>query len=202
MTTPRISDAWVLDRIDTIYPAYRVAFERLLVTLRSDFGGDLDAMLVLLTVSLGTDRPMWREALFGVAEPVVQTRLTNTPSIPQTTGIPRGNRAPQACGAGGKGMGPARCKGQPGAAARGRRGFARQLGPENLFPDGHAVGRHAGRPPDNRKDPATRAVIDVPIMGARPVGIGGKAAMVEWPSWGCRCVFAGVVQPLRCLARF
>jgi hypothetical protein len=85
----RITNEWIMDRFDEIYPAYRFAFARLLVTLRRDFGGDLDAMLVLLTLSLGTDRRDWAEALLGEFEPSSQGRLTNTQSISQASGIPR-----------------------------------------------------------------------------------------------------------------
>lgn len=85
----RITEAWILDRFDTIYPAYRIAFERLMVTLRQEFDGDLDSMLVLLSVSLGTAREDWREGLFGDAPAPRQSRLTNTQSIAETTGIPR-----------------------------------------------------------------------------------------------------------------
>jgi hypothetical protein len=85
----RITNEWVVDRFDDIYPAYRFAFARLLVTLRRDFGGDLDAMLVLLTLSLGTDREGWADALRGDFAPSPQTRLTNTQSIALASGIPR-----------------------------------------------------------------------------------------------------------------
>jgi hypothetical protein len=89
MARTDIGTDWVLERIDAIYPAYRVAMERLLVTLRRDFDGDLDAMLVLLTLSLGTDQADWKAALLAEAEPATQRRLTNTQSIADTTGIPR-----------------------------------------------------------------------------------------------------------------
>jgi hypothetical protein len=89
MPQTRITNEWILDRFDTIYPAHRVAFARLLVTLRRDFDGDLDAMLVLLTLSLGIDRQGWAESLFGNLEYVPQTRLTNTQSIALASGIPR-----------------------------------------------------------------------------------------------------------------
>jgi hypothetical protein len=89
MPQTRITSEWVLERFDDIYPAYRVAFARLLVVLRRDFDGDLDAMLVLLTLSLGTDRTDWGAALLGKFESTEQTRLTNTQSISHATGIPR-----------------------------------------------------------------------------------------------------------------
>jgi hypothetical protein len=89
MPQTRITNEWIVDRFDEIYPAYRMAFARLLVTLRRDFDGDLDAMLVLLTLSLGTDRENWSEVLLGDFEPSEQVRLTNTQSIAQASGIPR-----------------------------------------------------------------------------------------------------------------
>jgi hypothetical protein len=89
MPQTRITNEWILDRFDHIYPVYRVAFARLLVTLRREFDGDLDAMLVLLTLSLGTERSEWRKALLGKVEPAVPTRLTNTQSLALATGIPR-----------------------------------------------------------------------------------------------------------------
>ena len=89
MPQNRITNEWVLDRFDDIYPVYRVALARLLVTLRDDFNGDLDAMLVLLTVSLGTERRNWVEGLLGQAEQAGAVRVTNTLSIAHATGIPR-----------------------------------------------------------------------------------------------------------------
>jgi len=60
-----------------------------LVTLRRDFDGDLDMMLVLLTLSLGTRRENWVEALQAEAPATLPTGLTNTQSIALATGIPR-----------------------------------------------------------------------------------------------------------------
>ena len=89
MGQDQITNEWVMDRFDDIYPAYRTAFARLLVTLRKEFDGDLDAMLVLLTLSLGTERENWGEVLLGQAERAGAVRVTNTLSISQATGIPR-----------------------------------------------------------------------------------------------------------------
>ena len=89
MPQTRITNEWILDRFDAIYPVYRIAFARLLVTMRRDFDGDLDAMLVLLTLSLGTDRENWALVLFGELEGSPQLRLTNTQSIALASGIPR-----------------------------------------------------------------------------------------------------------------
>ena len=89
MPKQRITNDWVLERFGEIYPVYRLSFARLLVILRREFDGDLDAMLVLLTLSLGTQREDWREALFGDMPGSAPLRLTNTQSIAQATGIPR-----------------------------------------------------------------------------------------------------------------
>ena len=89
MSQTRITNEWIVDRFDQIYPTYRIALARLLVTLRRDFDGDLDAMLVLLTLSLGTDRKDWAEVLLGNLEPSTQVRLTTTQSIALASGIPR-----------------------------------------------------------------------------------------------------------------
>lgn len=89
MPQEHVTNEWVQDRFDDIYPVYRMAFARLLVTLRKDFHGDLDAMLVLLTLSLGTERQNWVEGLLGQAGQSRAIRVTNTLSISQATGIPR-----------------------------------------------------------------------------------------------------------------
>lgn len=88
MPKTRITNEWVIDRLDELYPSYRFAFARLLVTLRRN-SGDLDAILVLLTLSLGTDRRDWAATLLGEFEPAEQVRLTNTQSIAEASGIPR-----------------------------------------------------------------------------------------------------------------
>lgn len=85
----RVTNEWILERYDEIYPVYRFAFGRFLVQLRRDFDGDLDAMLVLLMLSLDTERQDWREALLGNYTSPTYTRLTNTQSIAHATGIPR-----------------------------------------------------------------------------------------------------------------
>ncbi|TNF58119.1 MAG: hypothetical protein EP307_12690 [Rhodobacteraceae bacterium] len=84
-----MTNDWVLSRLDRFYPIHRLAFARLLNVLRRDFDGDLDAMLVLLTLSLGTQRANWRGALLEGADSSAPTRLTNTASIAEATGIPR-----------------------------------------------------------------------------------------------------------------
>ena len=89
MVQTRITNEWIVDRFDDIYPIYRIAFARLLVTLRRDFDGDLDAMVVLLTLSLGTDREGWAQALLGNHVTSTQKGVTNTQSIALASGIPR-----------------------------------------------------------------------------------------------------------------
>lgn len=89
MPQSTITADWVIERLDQIYPVYRAAFGRLMTTLRHDFDGDLDAMLVMLTMSQGTERTGWAKILLEHYEPVPQMRLTNTQSISQASGIPR-----------------------------------------------------------------------------------------------------------------
>jgi hypothetical protein len=89
MVQTRITNEWIVSRFDEIYPIYRIAFARLLVTLRRDFDGDLDAMVVLLTLSLGTDREGWAQALLGNHVTSNQKGVTNTQSIALASGIPR-----------------------------------------------------------------------------------------------------------------
>jgi hypothetical protein len=89
MDHTRIDESWVLARFETIYPVHRLGLARLLVVLRQDFGGDLDAMLVLLSVSLGVISNDWPAALFDEVPESRNARLTNTQSIADTTGIPR-----------------------------------------------------------------------------------------------------------------
>lgn len=89
MRQEQITNEWVVDRLGEIYPVYRAAFARLLVVLREDFDGDLDAMLVLLTLSLGTERDNWGAALLAQDTQAGTTRVTNTLSISQATKIPR-----------------------------------------------------------------------------------------------------------------
>lgn len=90
MAGTRITNDWVIERFDRIYPAHRIAFARLLIMLRDSFGGDMDAMLVMLTLSLGVDRSGWSEALFTQFDNTTeQVRLTNTMSISMASGIPR-----------------------------------------------------------------------------------------------------------------
>ncbi len=89
MVQTRITNEWIVGRLDEIYPIYRVAFARLLVTLRREFDGDLDAMMVLLTLSLGTDREGWAQALLGNHVASTDKSVTNTQSIALASGIPR-----------------------------------------------------------------------------------------------------------------
>jgi hypothetical protein len=89
MREEQITREWVVDRFDDIYPTYRTAFARLLVSLRDDLDGDLDSLLVLLTLSHGTALQNWRNTLMGRTEQAGVVRMTNTLSISQATGIPR-----------------------------------------------------------------------------------------------------------------
>jgi len=85
----RIPEEWVVERLDTLWPAHLDGFARLLAVLRGQFDGDLDTMLILLAVSSGTEKDDWRATLFGAAEPPRRTSPTNAQSIALSTGIPR-----------------------------------------------------------------------------------------------------------------
>jgi hypothetical protein len=89
MAPDRITDEWITERLDALWPAHNASFARLLVALRKQFDGDLDAMLVLLVVSLGTSRTNWQQSLMGEWSPGAQLTSTNTQSIADATGIPR-----------------------------------------------------------------------------------------------------------------
>lgn len=89
MAPDRITDQWIADRLNAIWPAHNASFARLLVALRRQFDGDLDAMLVLLVVSLGTSRADWQQSLLGDWSPGARLTSTNTQSIAEATGIPR-----------------------------------------------------------------------------------------------------------------
>lgn len=89
MAPDRISEDWITERLDSLWPAHLAGFARLLTVLRGQFEGDLDAMLILLAVSLGTEKEDWREALLGVPCRTLRTSTTNGLSIAEMTGIPR-----------------------------------------------------------------------------------------------------------------
>lgn len=79
----------IVENLNAIWPAHNRAFARLLTVLRAHFDGDLDAMLVLLTISIGTERDDWRDVLLEEWRPKGRTRPTNASSIAQATGVPR-----------------------------------------------------------------------------------------------------------------
>ncbi|HBG99592.1 MAG: helix-turn-helix domain-containing protein [Rhodobacteraceae bacterium] len=72
-----------------IWPVHVRAFARFLPILRAQFGGDLDAMLVMLLVSVGTEHPDWPSALLESGPPRGRARPTNAASIAEASGIPR-----------------------------------------------------------------------------------------------------------------
>ena len=89
MEHEHITQEWVLERFDEVYPVHLSALWRLLVELRHHFDGDLDSMLILLAISVGTERDDWRVALLDKWQPKRRTRPTNTLSLSQSTGIAR-----------------------------------------------------------------------------------------------------------------
>jgi len=86
----KIDDDWILARLDSIWPAHTSAFAHLLIDLRRQFDGDLDAVLILATVSAGSEGADWRTTLLSgrSGEPRINA-ATNTQSIAHVSGIPR-----------------------------------------------------------------------------------------------------------------
>lgn len=89
MPQPTVTQEWILEKFNDLYPAHLGGMGRLLIALRRHFDGDLDSMLVLLTISAGTEREDWREALLEDYRPRLRVRPTNTKSIADATGIAR-----------------------------------------------------------------------------------------------------------------
>jgi hypothetical protein len=83
-----IDEAWITDRLDRLWPAHNASLAELLIVLRGQFDGDLDAMLILTVLSVGARTDDWARVL---AEGVGHTTssATNTQSIADITGIPR-----------------------------------------------------------------------------------------------------------------
>ena len=84
-----VTDAWIEERLDTLYPRHIAAFVRLQTELRALFDGDLDAMLVLAATSLSMEGSGWRDALLSNHPLQARSNPTNTHSIAIVTGIPR-----------------------------------------------------------------------------------------------------------------
>jgi hypothetical protein len=84
----RMDEAWIMDRLDTLWPVHNRGFADLLIVLRREFDGDLDAMLILLIVAVGATSENWGLSLLGSADSVIQ-RSVNSTSLAEITGIPR-----------------------------------------------------------------------------------------------------------------
>lgn len=89
MQREAITRQWIEERMDTLHPTHVVALLRLLTELRTLFGGDLDAMLVLAATSVSIRGEGWREMLFQGQPLRGEVRPTNTQSIAHITQIPR-----------------------------------------------------------------------------------------------------------------
>ena len=90
MTSHRITDDWLIDRLDSFWPDHTTGFTRLLIVLRREFGGDLDALLILGAVATGSRGEGWRDILLSDGRGRGNTHsATNTQSIAHVTGIPR-----------------------------------------------------------------------------------------------------------------
>ena len=85
----QITQAWIEARLNTIWPTHVVCFTRLLVELRKTFDGDLDAMLILAVVGIGSQQRNWRDVLIDLAKTEGQDSPTNIQSIADAAGIPR-----------------------------------------------------------------------------------------------------------------
>ncbi|RDC68905.1 hypothetical protein DLJ49_19515 [Rhodovulum sp. 12E13] len=90
MAPDRINEEWVRKRLDTLWPVHTAGFARLLIALRPLFDGDLDALLILVTLTQGVELEDWEDALVGTRRKrATRKRSTNTTSIADVTGIPR-----------------------------------------------------------------------------------------------------------------
>lgn len=90
MPQQRIGDDWVIRRLDRIWPEHTMGFTRLLIALRRQFAGDLDAVLILGAVSTGTSGADWQQILLGDGIDNETAHCgTNTQSIAHVTDIPR-----------------------------------------------------------------------------------------------------------------
>jgi hypothetical protein len=83
-----IDEQWVVERLDRLWPAHTLALADLLIVLRRQFDGDLDALLIMLIVAIGTHAEDWA-GILSLSEATVEQRPTNTASIAQISGIPR-----------------------------------------------------------------------------------------------------------------
>ena len=89
MAPERTEDDWIEARLETLWPAHVAGFTGLLTVLREQFDGDLDAMLILTAVSVGTEMEDWRAALRGEESRPRRRTTTNGLSLAHATGIPR-----------------------------------------------------------------------------------------------------------------
>lgn len=84
----RIDETWLTSRLDALWPAHNQGLTELLIALRREFGGDLDALLILLVIGVGTDSENWEQVLNGSVS-AKPPRPTNAASVAEITGIPR-----------------------------------------------------------------------------------------------------------------
>jgi hypothetical protein len=88
-TPPRIDEHWVRARLNRLWPVHNASLAELLIVLRRQFDGDLDAMLILLLVGLGARPDNWPGVLMHGQEQVRPGRGINTQSLADISGIPR-----------------------------------------------------------------------------------------------------------------
>lgn len=83
-----IDESWLTSRLNALWPEHNRGLTELLIALRSEFAGDLDALLILLVIGIGTTSENWNQVLDGSVG-AEAPRPTNAASVSEITGIPR-----------------------------------------------------------------------------------------------------------------
>jgi hypothetical protein len=83
-----IDETWLTSRLNALWPAHNHGLAELLIALRREFAGDLDALLILLVIGVGTNAENWEQVLDGSMHGEAP-RPTNASSLAEITGIPR-----------------------------------------------------------------------------------------------------------------
>jgi hypothetical protein len=78
-----------LPQLNRLWPAHNAGLAELLITLRRQFGGDLDAMLILLILGVGTEAENWPGVLLDRSDQATKMHPTSVQSIAEISGIPR-----------------------------------------------------------------------------------------------------------------
>lgn len=83
-----IDETWLKSRLNALWPAHNQGLAELLIALRRELAGDLDALLILLVIGVGTSAENWEQVLDG-SKHGEAPRPTNATSVAEITGIPR-----------------------------------------------------------------------------------------------------------------